>query len=86
MKFKLTTSESFYTKQQMEELLPLGFKFKKLDTIHTHNKRRYHLPNWHDEMPSIEINSLDELHSFADKYGPIIIDGNTIEIYNDYRE
>lgn len=42
---------------------------------------------------SIEINTLDELHSFISKYGQIIIDNSDwsakapcIEIYDDYRE
>ena len=39
----------------------------------------------------IEINSLDELIQFSEKYGELIITGNykglkEIEIYDDYRE
>ena len=33
--------------------------------------------------PSIEINTLDELHDFINKYGRILIDKNSILICND---
>lgn len=34
----------------------------------------------------IEINSLEDLINLSKKYGEIIINGNTLEIYDDYRE
>lgn len=34
----------------------------------------------------ININSLEELMSFIDKYGQVVIDKDEIEIYDDYRE
>ena len=40
-----------------------------------------------DEMLwSIEINTLEELQSFIEKYGRIIMDWDSIEIYDGYRE
>lgn len=35
---------------------------------------------------SVEINSLEELRAFTEKYGRVIIEGSGIEIYDDYRE
>lgn len=38
------------------------------------------------ETPTIELETLEDLISFEEEWGPIIIDNNTIEIYNDIRE
>ncbi len=35
---------------------------------------------------SVEINNLEELSTFTEKYGRVIIEGRSIEIYDDYRE
>lgn len=38
------------------------------------------------EYWTIEINSLEELEKFVEKYGRIVFDWEKIEIYDDYRE
>lgn len=40
---------------------------------------------WNNEY-RIEIDSLQELVDLTKKYGEIIINGNSLEIYDDYRE
>ena len=80
MIFKLETAGDFYPqKDRREKLEKLGFKFVP--------------DNWKgfrkDEsvVPTIEINTLDELLAFAREYNQIIIDGEgTILIYDDYIE
>lgn len=37
-------------------------------------------------LPKIEINSLDELMDFINKYGEVVVFKDKIEIYNSYRE
>lgn len=77
MKFTLSTSGHFYPQaDRRKELEEIGFTFKPSDykcfTI--------------EGSPEIEINSLEELIQFANKFGEIIVGDGSIEIYNDYRE
>jgi hypothetical protein len=77
MEFTLSTSGHFYSQaDRRKELEEIGFTFKPSDykdfTI--------------EGSPTIEINSLEELIQFADKFGEIIVGNGSIEIYNDYRE
>ena len=41
-----------------------------------HDGKRYH----------VEINSLEELMKFVERYGEIVLDDGMIEIYDTYRE
>ncbi len=87
MKFNITVTGDFYKANQEKEtdrLKELGFKFKKLEEdefMGYTTKLEYF-----EDDPTIEINSLEELIDFNKKYGRIILSGNQIEIYNDYRE
>ena len=77
MKFTLSTSGHFYPQaDRRKELEEIGFTFKPSDykgfTI--------------EGSPEIEINSLEELIQFANKFGEIIVGDGSIEIYDDYRE
>ena len=77
MKFIVSTSGDFYQQaDRRKELKEIGFTFKQSDykdfTI--------------EGSPEIEINSLEELIQFANKFGEIIVGDGSIEIYNDYRE
>lgn len=77
MKFKLSTSGNFYPQaDRRKKLEEIGFTFKQSDykyfTI--------------EGSPEIEINSLEDLIQFADKFGEIIVGNESIEIYDDYRE
>jgi hypothetical protein len=84
--FALTTTGNFYKKENAEKLEKLGFEFKKLDgefedDCFCTKKSR---------TAGLEINTLEELLSFAKEHGDIIIsfdeDMPHIEIYDDYRE
>ena len=77
MKFKLSTSGHFYpAKDKRTELSKLGFTFKPSDY------REYSI----EGTPEIEINTLEELIEFSEKYGGLIIEKGYIEIYDTYRE
>ena len=80
MKFKVTTSGSFYTKDEAEKLKSLGFTFgvNEYDEM-----RRPYLTGDYDE---VEISTLEELISFSNYWGDIIVSDGKIEIYDDYRE
>ena len=77
MKFILSTSGDFYPRaDERKELEEIGFTFSPSDykdfTI--------------NGSPEIEINSLHELIQFVDKFGRVIVENGSMEIYNDYRE
>jgi hypothetical protein len=77
MKFTLSTSGYFYTRaDRRKELEEIGFTFKPSDY------KDFAI----EGSPEIEINSLEELIQFANKFGEIIVGDGSIEIYNDYRE
>ena len=77
MKFKLSTTGYFYPQEdRRKKLSELGFTFKPSDF------KEFSI----EGNPEIEIETLDELMDFTKKYGEIIIDGKSIEIYDDYRE
>lgn len=78
MKFNLKTTAYLYKGEEVKELQELGFEFKKSDM-----KDKFYIK---DKLVEIEVTSLEELISFIKKYGQIILDENSIEIYNDYRE
>lgn len=41
---------------------------------------------WNETMFCVEINTIEELMSFIDKYGAVVLKKESIEIYDDYRE
>ena len=74
MKFVLQTERSVYGDVYKTALEELGFGFEK------------HGDRWLIEWgvnPEIEINTLEELMRFYDKYGPIVIDAGGITICDD---
>lgn len=78
MKFNLRTSGVFYQNSDtVSRLEKLGFEFEPSDY------KEFIIT---DKRPEIEFSSLEELISFANEHGEIIVMGDTIEIYNDYRE
>jgi hypothetical protein len=78
MKFKLSTSGRFYHGDEYQkELESLGFKFTPNDY-----KPFYKL----DHEPEIEINTLEELIAFRERFGELILTDGEIEIYDNYRE
>ena len=94
MKFKLTTSGFFYTDGQAAKLATLGFAFKGLDPARhrTEIACGYRKRRDIDIVPSITMNTMEELMAFARKWGRIVVSGkdalgpDTIEIYDDDRE
>lgn len=77
MKFTLSTSGHFYPQaDRRKELEEIGF------TFNPSNYKGFTI----EGSPEIEINSLEELIQFANKFGEIIVGDGSIEIYNDYRE
>lgn len=87
MKFTVSITKSFFTQEEADKVKEFDFKFQ--DTYFMGHK--YYLPNNISEK-EIEINSIEELVQFSDKYGNIIISRKEVnnkpnlEIYNDYRE
>jgi len=76
MKFKLYTANNFYPrKKDRQRLEKLGFSFKDVDS--------YYGP-WIQGNPEIEINTLEELMQFIEVHGDIILDKNTLTIYDGY--
>ncbi len=94
MKFKLDTSGSFYNQEKMEPLKVLGFKFRKSREVY--GKEYWSgLEEFYKDssvQPEIELNSLEELIDLCEKFGEVVVrkdwsgNGNTLEIYDDYRE
>lgn len=81
MRFLLVTTGTFYQKEQKTKLETLGFEFSDYDNgiiIHQFKKTNKEI--------FIEMDSLQELVDFSNKWGQIIINGDVIEIYDDYRE
>ncbi len=80
MKFKVTSSGSFYSKEQKVKLEELGFEFSSdayfVDTP------------WYKEKDGndIEVKTLGALLSFVNVWGSVVLTIDTIEIYDEYRE
>ena len=83
MNFKIKNKGSLHNKEfDMERLRNLGFSFELYDHDTYYGDRYLILGEG-----NVELNSIEDLVSFVEKFGQIIIlDKNTIEIYNDYRE
>ena len=82
MKFQLSTSGYYYSKDRVNDLKKYGFEFTKSPT--EWDKDRHHI---NGRSVIIEINTLEELVEFSEKNGsPIIFELSAIEIYDDYRE
>ncbi len=78
MKFTLSVSGDFYEKEdEINKLKEVGFTFNP-------DRHRFQV---NDNSPEIEINTLEELMQFVNKFGNVIVKkSNSIEIYNSYRE
>ena len=81
MKFKLTTTEPFYRREdkRVEELKKLGFKFEEYDFF------EYGLKIIDNDV-MIEFETLEELRDFAEKWEQLVLTKDEIEIYDGYRE
>lgn len=82
MKFKLTTTGWAYDGKDLENLKSLGFKFKDEPM----KGGRYNFKEGGSSV-DIEVVTLEQFMDFIKQIDyPIIIEGDTIEIYDDYRE
>ena len=84
MKFKIRVASYFYNKQDKEELEKLGFKFTlyepRKDSGEPYVVENYsRVEDW-SEAPEIEIESLEELLTFYEKWGEIVFDSGKILI------
>ena len=80
MKFDLSTVGYFYTVEDAKKLEELGFQFDNNGYDKRLCKRII------TRSVEINISSLEELLEFSKKWGELIISGNEIIIYDDYRE
>lgn len=80
MKFKLKTVGEYYSPNETKVLKQLGFKFEDYDSHYDPHQEKHKIS---DSM--IEINSMDYLIKLQKtlRY-PVIIDNDTITIYDDY--
>ena len=79
--FKLTTAAFSYSAEEAAKLKKLGFEFEStghysfsLDRLKISNK------------PTIDMNVITDMVDFIDEYGAVIVDGDSIKIYDDYVE
>jgi len=80
MKFHLSTSGYFYKRDRIKKLEKLGFTFRNYGAKHCDDTLIIC-----DEI-DIEFNTLEELIEFTSEWGGCVIDGDSIEIYDNYRE
>ena len=81
MRFTLSTSgDYYYDSDAKKNLEKIGFKFKPTTFL------KYEYVIDYNVDPIIEFKTLEELVEFSKEWGEIILIGNKIEIYNDYRE
>jgi hypothetical protein len=77
MTFNLcTTGYQYNNSEEANRLSVLGFQFET-------DEYGRHITDHH---PSVEFSTLEELMDFVKVWAPLIIDEDSIEIYDDYRE
>ena len=84
MKFRLDLAGVVYKPEDSQRLQDLGFKFEPCrDPFKEGKTRRLE----RDGEKSVELNSIEELMKFIEKWGPVVIDlPNYITLYNDLIE
>lgn len=90
MKFKLSLTGYFYKNDKHKKYESLGFNFKPYENSGVMQSiDKYFAGSYtknDDVKPEIEINTIEELIKFTEKYGECVVCGDELEIYNDYRE
>jgi len=79
MKFKLSTAAGIYSKRGADKLSELGFSF----TAEALRPNAYKIDA---SDLTVNIDTLEELVEFIDKYGEIIMGKDFITIYDGYIE
>lgn len=82
MKFELRTAKSFYSKHRASQLEGLGFTFEEYSNIPGEPLLMDHTC----EVVEVELNTLEELSEFSDKWGNLVFSRGAITIYDDYLE
>jgi hypothetical protein len=79
MNFTLSTSGYLYRKEDKEKLEKLGFKFESEE--YKPGTGTYCIE---DHKPVVNIDTLETLIDFIKIWGQIVLDVDTIKIYDDY--
>jgi hypothetical protein len=77
MQYRLTVTNAFSLDK--EQQIALGFDFDENEEL---------IDEW-DELYTplyVEISTIEELQTFIKRYGRVVLNKNTIEIYNGFRE
>jgi len=77
MIFKVDTIGNFYSKEQVDKLSLLGLKFRYYESDYGSFIKE------DDQLGKLEVNTLEDLIDFTNKYGAIIFDGEDIRILDD---
>ena len=91
MEFRMTMSKTWdIPNEQKLQYEKLGFRFAPSSGMDTSEEELWTCREDYSPI-ALEINTLEELMDFVKVFGEIILnpeesDGNTIEIYNYYRE
>jgi uncharacterized protein with ACT and thioredoxin-like domain len=80
MKFEISTVKSFYNKEEAKKLKNIGFCFEKIQDCDD-----FYL-DCRKKKVFININTLEELMNLQKIYGKLVINSETIIIYDDYLE
>ena len=77
MIFKVDTIGNFYSREQVDKLSLLGLKFRYYESDYGDFIKE------DDQLGELEVNTLEDLKDFTNKYGAIIFDGEDIRIFDD---
>lgn len=92
MKYQLTTAGRRYPEDIKSKLEKFSFKFGKAEKCYDGEIRYPKLENenWEEDgiyvKGEVEINTLEELQTFIKEWGPVIMDDNSICIYDGWVE
>jgi len=84
MDFELSVTASYISNEQKGKYEKLGFLLEPNEW--QYNKGEKPWVRKSNPAPTLTIDTLEELMGFVKEYGQIILDEDTIEIYDDYRE
>ena len=82
MKFNLSTTRVYYSKEEKSKLENFGFNFERVENTKETDKNAYCT----SAPVSYEINTLEELMALIKEYCTIVLSENEIEFYDDWRE
>ena len=80
MVFNLSASGGLYNISHVVKYQTVGFRFEKYGDYGNNYKII------RDKDLTIEFNTIDEIVEFTKRFGEIIIENDSIEIYDNYRE